>query len=225
MGATHPPLLQLPDKLGFFLLKHSSNKWFLRRRSADFYFNAAREEGYRSRAAYKLLQIDEDEKIFKSGMVVVDLGAAPGGWSQVAIEKTTSTGHVIAVDCRRMVQLLGGHTIHGDFSNSSTIAEIDHILPEATADLVLSDMAPNLSGIRATDQMRTLNLCELALDFCRSHLRLGGTFLVKIFQGNGFSDFQKELQKTFKKVKTCRPQATSKSSREVYLLAKYKNPA
>ncbi len=186
----------------------------------DPYVKRAAAEGMRSRAAYKLIQINDKDKLLKSGMVVVDLGATPGGWSQVAAKQVGPAGRVIAIDLLEM-QGLGGVTfIHGDFSSDAGLAAVEQALAGAPVDLVLSDMAPNISGISQVDQMRLIGLVELALDFAAKHLKPQGNFLVKVFQGAGFDEFVAAMRSVFTQVQTRKPEASRKGSREVYLLGK-----
>lgn len=195
-------------------------KSWMQEHVADAYVKRARAEGMRSRAAYKLDQIAERDRLLRPGMVVVDLGAAPGGWSQVAAERVGPDGRVIAVDVLDMAPLRGVSFVRGDFRDASVVAELERALGARKADLVLSDMAPNLSGIATTDQARALELAELALQFAMKHLKPHGNFLVKAFQGSGFEAFLKALRSRFATVAVRKPEASRDRSSEVYLLGK-----
>ncbi len=196
----------------------SSHRW-MQRHLNDEYVKRSRKEGYRSRAAYKLLELQEKDRFLKPGQVVVDLGAAPGGWLQVAREVVGGRGRVIGLDLLEIDPLPGVELIQGDFLEESTFARLQQSLDGRPVDLVLSDMAPNISGIAAVDQPRAMYLCELALDFCRQALRPGGGFVCKVFQGEGFDDFYREVKSSFKRVVTRKPKASRPKSREVYLVA------
>jgi 23S rRNA (uridine2552-2'-O)-methyltransferase len=195
-------------------------KSWMQEHVADAYVKRARAEGMRSRAAYKLDQIAARDRLLRPGMVVVDLGAAPGGWSQIAAERVGPGGQVIAVDVLDMTALRGVAFVRGDFRDASVVAELERVLDGRQADLVLSDMAPNLSGIAATDQARALELAELALQFAIKHLKPQGNFLVKAFHGAGFEAFLKALRQRFAAVAVRKPGASRDRSSEVYLLGK-----
>ena len=195
-------------------------KTWMQEHVADSYVKRARAEGMRSRASYKLEQIAGRDRLLAPGMLVVDLGAAPGGWSQVAARGIAPGGRVIALDLIEMTGLAGVTFIHGDFHDSEVVVALERALAGGKADLVLSDMAPNLSGIPATDQARALELAELARDFALKHLKPQGNFLVKAFQGAGFEDFVKSLRRQFRAVAVRKPEASRSRSREVYVLAK-----
>lgn len=184
----------------------------------DIYVKLANKEGFRSRAAYKLLEIDERDHLFKEGMVIIDLGAAPGSWSQVALHKVGCKGKVIALDMLEMQPLPGVTFVQDNFQEESAIIELDQILAGSKPDLVLSDMAPNISGIGVCDQARSMYLAELALDFAMRKLNYGGSFLVKIFQGSDFDQFLREMRDGFNKVMIRKPKASRDRSSEVYLL-------
>lgn len=186
----------------------------------DPYVKRATAEGMRSRAAYKLLQIHEKDKLIKPGMLVVDLGATPGGWSQVAARIVAPAGRVIAIDLLEMTGLAGVTFIQGDFAADAGLAALERELAGAKADLVLSDMAPNITGIAPADQARQIGLTEIALDFAAKHLKPQGYFLVKVFQGEGFDGFVKAMRGVFVQVQTRKPDASRKGSREVYLLGR-----
>jgi 23S rRNA (uridine2552-2'-O)-methyltransferase len=192
---------------------------------SDAYVKRARAEGMRSRAAYKLDEIAVRDRLLKPGMVVVDLGAAPGGWSQVAAGRVGPRGRVIALDILEMPLLPGVTFLRGDFRDDATLAELERVLAGQRADLVLSDMAPNLSGIASSDQAQALELAELALDFALKHMKPKGNFLVKTFQGAGFEEYLRSLRGRFSAVAVRKPEASRDRSREVYLLGKGLKPA
>ena len=184
----------------------------------DPFVKRSKAEGYRSRAIYKLKEIDEKDRLIKPGHVVVDLGAAPGGWSQHAAAKVGPKGKVVAIDLLEMGAINGVTFLHGDFSSEAGLKAVEEALAGAQVDVVLSDMAPNISGIMLSDQARALVLVELALDFALSHLKPGGTFLVKTFQGDGFDDTIKAMRAAFAKVHVRKPDASRNESNEVFLL-------
>ena len=191
-----------------------SSKQWLRRHVTDPYVRKAKAHGYRSRAAFKLLEIDSQEKLLRPGMTVVDLGAAPGGWSQVAAAKVRPGGRVIAIDLLPIAPMSGVTVLQGDFRQVV-------LLPDgAKADVVLSDVSPNLSGIGNVDQARALELAGAATDFCRKALKPDGVFLVKAFQGGAFEELLGGLEKRFAKVKVVKPSASRGESRETYVLAR-----
>lgn len=187
---------------------------------ADRYVKRARAEGLRSRASFKLEQIAGRDRLLAPGMLVVDLGAAPGGWSQIVARRIAPDGRVIALDLIEMPGLAGVTFIHGDFRDDETLAALERALAGRKADLVLSDLAPNLSGIAATDQARAVALAELACQFALKHLKPQGKFLVKAFQGAGFEDFVNDLRRHFRTVAVRKPDASRSRSREVYVVAK-----
>ena len=195
-------------------------KDWIKEHVADAYVKRARAEGKRSRAAYKLEQIAERDRLLRPGMIVVDLGAAPGGWSQVAAGRVGPRGRVIALDVLEMTGLAGVTFIRGDFHDDETVEQLERALGGEKADLVLSDMAPNMSGIASSDQARALGLAELALDFALKHLKPNGNFLVKLFQGAGFDSFLKTLRGRFAAVAVRKPEASRSRSSEVYLVGK-----
>jgi len=196
----------------------SSRRW-LDRHFSDVYVKRAQREGYRSRAVFKLLEIQEKNHILASGMQVVDLGAVPGGWSQAAAGIAGSKGRVVALDILPMEPLAGVTFIQGDFREDETLCRLREALGSNSVDVVLSDMAPNLSGNPAVDQPRVLYLCELALDFAREELKPGGALVVKIFQGEGFEGFHKEARNSFRRVVCRKPDSSRSRSRELYLVA------
>lgn len=204
---------------GTVLMGKSSKRWLLRQ-SRDVYVRRAREQGFRSRAAYKLLEIDAKHRLLRPGMLVVDLGAAPGGWSQVAAERVGPTGAVIAVDVLETGRIPGVTVLQGDFLDPQLQRRVEDALAGREAGLVLSDMSPNISGIAATDQARAEALVRAALGFCRSHLKAEGAFLVKLFQGQAFDSLLEDMRKSFRDVKVVKPSASRAESRETYLLAR-----
>jgi 23S rRNA (uridine2552-2'-O)-methyltransferase len=197
----------------------SSQQW-LREHFSDEFVKRAQKDGYRSRAAYKLVEIDERDRLLRPGMTVVDLGAAPGGWTQYVAERVVPGGRVIALDILPMDPLPGVEVIQGDFTDASVLPRLHAALAGAPVDLVISDMAPNISGVGVSDQARAIYLAELALDFAAEHLRPGGQLLIKTFQGEGFPALYKAMQAAFRKVVTRKPQASRARSRETYLLGK-----
>ena len=200
----------------------SSHQW-LDRHFNDEYVKRAQVEGYRSRASYKLLELQEKDHLLAPGQVVVDLGAAPGGWSQVAEKLVGEKGMVFALDILAMDHIGGVNFIQGDFREDGVLAQFHALLAGRPVDLVISDMAPNVSGMSAVDQPRAMHLCELALDYAREVLRPGGSFVVKVFQGEGFDQYVKEMRSSFAKVVTRKPSASRAQSREVYLVARSYN--
>jgi 23S rRNA (uridine2552-2'-O)-methyltransferase len=196
-----------------------TSKQWMREHVNDPYVQRAQKEGYRSRAAYKLMEIDERDHLFKPGMVVVDLGATPGGWAQVAIRKVGAGGRVIALDLLPLDPIPGVAFIQGDFREEPVLHQLQQMLQGRRVGLVISDMAPNISGVPAADQARALHLAELAMEFALEHLESSGSFLVKVFQGVGFEAYLKGLRSRFVKVATRKPKASRDRSSEVYLLA------
>jgi len=197
----------------------SSQRW-LREHEKDPFVQKSRQEGYRSRASYKLLALDAKDRLFKPGMTVVDLGAAPGGWSQVAAEKVGHQGRVIASDILPMDSLAGVEFVQGDFTEEAVLARILAAIGDQPVDLVISDMAPNMNGMKAVDQPRAMFLVELAVDMVAQVLKPGGTFVAKVFQGEGFDALLLEVRKQFQSVATRKPDASRARSREVYLVAR-----
>ena len=203
--------------------RSKTSKAWLHEHVNDPYVQRAKREGYRSRAAYKLQEIARTDRIIAPGMTVVDLGATPGGWSQVAAERVGPRGKVIAVDLLQMAALRGVVFIQGDFREDETVARLEAELPGTIVDLVLSDMAPNMSGIGVADQARVVYLAELALDFAVKWLKPEGNFLVKTFQGVGFPELREAIRGHFRQVLTRKPQASRGRSSEIYLLGKGKS--
>ena len=197
----------------------SSQRW-LQEHENDIYVQRARQDGYRSRATYKLLEINEKDRLFKPGMSVVDLGAAPGGWSQMAARLVGDKGQVIAMDILPMDGLAGVAFLQGDFREQDVLEQLLKMIGDQGVDLVISDMAPNISGMGVVDQPRAMYLTELALDMARQVLKPGGDFLVKVFQGEGFDEYMRDVRSSFGKVITRKPKASRPRSREVYLLAR-----
>lgn len=198
---------------------HSSKQW-LRRHVNDPYVQRSKREGYRARSAYKLIEIDDRDKLLKPGQVVVDLGAAPGGWAQVAARRVGPAGLVVAVDLLPMDPVSGVTVLQADFGSKHGLAAVEHALSGRRVDVVLSDMAPNLSGIAVSDQARAMHLAELARDFALLQLQSEGALLVKIFQGAGYDDYLKSLRASFRKVVVRKPEASRDESAEQYLLAR-----
>ncbi|WP_300341681.1 RlmE family RNA methyltransferase [Accumulibacter sp.] len=197
----------------------SSSAW-LNEHVNDTYVQRARAEGYRSRASYKLMEIDDRDRLIRADEVIVDLGAAPGGWSQVAAKRLQGKGRVIAVDLLEMEAVRGVTFLQGDFREHDVLQQLEELLSGERVGLVLSDMAPNLSGIAVRDQARMMHLAELSLDFARHWLQPDGALLVKLFQGHGFSDFLQEMRRAFETVSSRKPDASRDRSPEVYLLGK-----
>jgi len=198
-------------------LSRSSKEW-LQEHFHDAYVQRAQKDGYRSRAAYKLLEIQQKDKLFKAGMTVVDLGSAPGSWSQIAAKLVGEKGRLIASDILPMDALPDVHFIQGDFREDSVFNQLLESLDGRAVDLVISDMAPNIGG-NASDQPRSMYLCELALDFAVRVLQPEGKFLVKVFQGEGYEEYRKEVLTHFTVLKSRKPEASRARSREMYLLA------
>ncbi|MBI1396195.1 MAG: 23S rRNA methyltransferase [Betaproteobacteria bacterium] len=200
--------------------RSKTSKAWLRRHVTDPWVQKSQVDGYRSRAAYKLKQIEARDHLFRSGMVVVDLGAAPGGWSQVSAHAVGPKGRVIALDLLDMAPVPGVEFIRGDFGEETVLADLVERLQSRRVDLVLSDMAPNFSGIAGVDQARVSGLAELALDFAERFLADNGAFVVKVFHGVGFDDLLRRLRRTFVKVAIRKPDASRKESSETYIVAK-----
>lgn len=202
----------------------SDSKRWLQEHFNDHYVKKAQQEGYPSRAAYKLLELQQKDKLFRPGMTVVDLGAAPGGWTKVAREIVGERGLVIAVDLLPMVSFSGVEFIQGDFNDDAIVAQIHQHLQVhgkgPKVDLVMSDMAPNISGMKSLDQPRALHLVEIAWHFAAEHLSPNGCFVVKIFQGQGTEDLIKEWRAAFEQVKIRKPQSSRARSSEFYVVAR-----
>lgn len=200
------------------MARSKSSKQWLREHFEDDYVRKSQDAGYRSRASFKLLEIQEKDRLIRPGMTVVDLGSAPGGWSQVAAELAIG-GRVIATDILPMPGLAGVEFLQGDFTELQVYTRLEQLLGSQRADLVLSDMAPNMSGVRDIDQPAAMYLAELALDMAQSTLAKEGSFLVKVFEGEGMDAYQKSLRANFRQVRTRKPKSSRSRSREYYLLA------
>ena len=199
--------------------RSKTSKQWLKEHFDDVYVRRAKEEGYRSRASFKLLEIQEQDKLIRQGMTIVDLGAAPGGWSQVAANLAGEKGQVIASDILPIDSLPGVEFLQGDFTEDAVLERLIELLKDRQVDLVISDMAPNMSGMRDIDQPRMMYLAELALDLARSVLRPGAYFLVKVFHGEGLREFEAQLKTDFASIKVRKPKASRARSSEIYLLA------
>jgi 23S rRNA (uridine2552-2'-O)-methyltransferase len=204
--------------------KHRSNREWIERHLADPYVKRSVQEGYRSRAAYKLIEIDDKDKLLRPGAVVVDLGAAPGSWTQVIRQRLSRhdkvSGRVLALDVLPMEPLPDVEVVLGDFREEAVERQLEELLKGGKVDVVLSDMAPNLSGVAAADAARSLLVAELALEFAVKHLKPDGAFLVKAFHGSGHSQYVERLKRHFRSVAVRKPAASRESSAEVYLLAR-----
>ena len=204
------------------MARTKTSKAWMREHVNDAYVRRAQQDGYRSRSAYKLLEMLEKDKLVRPGMTVVDLGAAPGGWSQVLAPLVGAKGQVIALDLLEMEPLRGVVVIRGDFSADSTLKLLEQHTGNRSIDLVVSDMAPNISGVGLVDQARSIHLAELALEFSRDRLKPGGDLIVKVFQGSGLDEFRKALAIAFGAVAVRKPKASRERSNEFYLLARGK---
>ena len=200
------------------MARSKSSKQWLREHFDDEYVRRSHGERYRSRASYKLLEMQDKDGLIRPGMTVVDLGAAPGGWSQVAAELVGDQGRIVASDILPMDSIAGVDFVQGDFTDDLVFERLLSVIGEQGADLVISDIAPNLTGIREIDQPCSLGLAELALELAKSILKPEAYFLVKLFNGAGYSEYYREMQSTFDSVKTRKPKASRARSREVYLL-------
>lgn len=197
----------------------TSNVW-MKQHVKDPYVQRAKAEGWRSRAVYKLLEIDEKDHLFRSGQTVVDLGAAPGGWSQIAVRRVGPKGRVVALDLLEMEPIPGVLFLQGDFAEDAFLARLEGELAGGKVDLVISDMAPNLTGIAAGDQARGIGLVEMALDFALQWLKPEGAFVVKVFHGAGFEEFRRTMQSSFEFFAVRKPDASRDRSSEVYLVGR-----
>jgi 23S rRNA (uridine2552-2'-O)-methyltransferase len=197
-------------------------KTWMEEHVSDQFVKRAEKDGWRSRAAYKLIEIQEEEKFLKPGMVVVDLGAAPGSWSQVVSEIVGDTGKVFALDLLEISPMPRVEIIRGDFTAEEVLIELEEMLNGSQVDLVISDMAPNISGIKAVDQAKWLGLAELVFDFCHENLKRNGSLLVKCFEGSGSQGFRESLREAFNSVKVKKPAASRDRSSEFFLFAKGK---
>ncbi|WP_026259224.1 RlmE family RNA methyltransferase [Uliginosibacterium gangwonense] len=198
--------------------RSKSSKAWMQEHLTDQWVQKAKAEGYRSRAVFKLLEIDKKDRLLKPGMVVAELGAAPGSWSQVVAPRLRPGGQLFALDILPMEPVPEVIFLEGDFREESVLSEFERLLNGRVVDLVLSDMAPNISGIASSDEGRMMHLAELALDFSVNHLRPGGNMLIKVFQGSGFMEYRTAMQKIFRTVAARKPEASRDRSAEVYLL-------
>ena len=203
-------------------VRSKSSKAWLHEHVNDHYVHMAQKDGYRARAAYKLLEINEKDKLIKPGTVLADLGSAPGSWSQVAAKLVGNSGRVFALDILPMDEIEGVSFIQGDFRENDVLAQFETLLDDRPLDHVICDLAPNMSGNAVTDQARSFYLCELALDFAVNHLKTGGSFLVKVFQGAGYQEYMAAMREIFGIVQTRKPEASRNRSSEIYLLGKNK---
>ena len=204
--------------------KHKTNKAWIHEHINDAYVLRAKAEGWRSRAAFKLMEIDDKDRLLKPGMAVVDLGAAPGSWSQLAARRIQPGGRLYALDILEMVPVHGVEFIQGDFREDEVLHRFEACLGGRPVDLVLSDMAPNMSGIQLSDQARVIHLAELTLDFAREHLKPGGDMLVKVFQGAGYMELRESLRTVFEQILVRKPTASRGRSAETFILARKKRP-
>ncbi len=195
-----------------------TSKGWMQEHVNDEYVKRAQRDGYRARAAYKLIEIDDKDRLIKPGMVIVDLGSTPGSWSQVATQRLKGQGRIIALDLLEMQPIPGVQFIQGDFREQAVLDQLEATLGESRVDLVIADMAPNISGISDVDQANAMYLTELALDFSYKWLKPGGNFLVKVFNGSGFEEIVVNMRQGFDKVATRKPKASRDRSSEVYLL-------
>jgi 23S rRNA (uridine2552-2'-O)-methyltransferase len=202
------------------MARSKSSKQWLKEHFEDEYVRQSKKSGLRSRASFKLLEIQEKDKIFKGGMTVVDLGAAPGGWSQIAAKLVGKSGKVIASDILPMDALQGVEFVQGDFTEDLILHKLLLMLPKEGADLVISDMAPNMTGMKVVDQSKLMNLAELVLDLARSVLKPGAYLLVKVFHGEGLEKYKLDLRSSFESVIVRKPNASRARSSEIYLLAR-----
>lgn len=200
--------------------KHRKSKAWMHEHVNDPYVQRAKAEGWRSRAAFKLMELDDKDRLIKPGMAVVDLGATPGGWSQVTAQRVGVAGTVVAVDLLEMVPLPGVRFLLGDFREDAVLVQLETLLAGRQPGLVMSDMSPNISGIAMSDQARAMHLAELALEFAQQHLKLDGDFVVKVFQGAGFDGFHSAVKASFKQVLVRKPKSSRGRSNEVYLVGK-----
>ncbi len=198
--------------------RSKTSKAWLKEHFDDHYVKKAKESGYRSRASFKLLELQDKDHLIKKGMTVVDLGAAPGGWSQIAAELVGDTGRVVASDILPMDSLAGVEFVQGDFTEESVLNEILTVMDGKLADLVISDMAPNMSGMNSIDQPAAMYLVELALEMAKDVLKPKGNFVAKVFQGEGFDQYLSDVRESFERVVTRKPDSSRARSREVYII-------
>ena len=202
------------------MAKSKTSKKWMDEHVNDIYVKKAQVDGYRSRASYKLIEINEKDNLFRAGSVVMDLGSSPGGWSQIVAPIVGDSGRVIASDILPMSGIVGVDFIQGDFTDEAVYDQILQTLGDDQVDTVVSDMAPNMSGVNTTDQYASMYLVELALDMARNVLKPGGSFCAKVFQGVGYDEYVKDVRSSFNKVIVRKPAASRPRSREVYLVAK-----
>ena len=202
------------------MARSKSSRAWLARHVSDPYVRKAGAQGYRARSAFKLLELVQREGLALPGQTVVDLGAAPGSWSQVLAQRVGRSGKVVSLDLLEVAPIPGVTFIRGDFREDAVLRRLEETLDGRRPDLVVSDMAPNISGVRASDQARSLQLCELALDFAKSHLNPRGAFVVKAFQGSGYPEFLAQMRRVFLTVASKKPGASRGESKEMYLLGK-----
>lgn len=200
--------------------KHRFTKAWMHEHVTDHWVTEAQRRGYRSRAAFKLIELADKDRLLRPGMTVVDLGAAPGSWSQVLRERLGAGATIIALDVLDMAPIAGVRVLKSDFRTEEGLSTLEDALAGRKADLVVSDMAPNLSGVAAADQARGVHLADLALEFARRRLQPGGDLVVKLFQGEGFAQFRQSMQRSFDKVHVRKPAASRDRSREVFLVGK-----
>lgn len=200
--------------------KHRSNRDWLDRHVNDSYVKKARKEGYRARSAFKLEEIDRKDKLIRPGTRIIDLGAAPGGWCQYVAKRLSGKGQVFAVDLLTMEEVPGVDFIQGDFTSPEIQEQINKLADGAGFDLVLSDMAPNLTGIPVADQARSIGLAEEVLNWCQTNMAEDGSLLIKVFQGSGFDELRQAMRTSFKSIATRKPDASRATSAELYLLAR-----
>jgi 23S rRNA (uridine2552-2'-O)-methyltransferase len=205
--------------------KNRFSKAWMHEHVTDHWVQEARAKGYRARAAFKLIEIDDRDRLLAPGRVVVDLGSAPGSWSQVAAQRLAGNGLIVALDVLRMAPIPGVHFVEGDFTDDEALRSLEGALAGRRADLVLSDLAPNLSGVAAVDQARSILLAELALEFARRWLKPKGALLVKVFQGEGLDAYRRQLAQDFATVTVRKPRASRDRSSELYLLARGRRAA
>lgn len=202
------------------MVKSKSSRRWLKEHFEDPYVKLAQQKGYRSRATFKLLEIQEKDKLISKGMTVVDLGAAPGGWAEMAVKLVGEQGKVFALDILPMAPIPGVEFIQGDFTDPEVFENLLQLVDNRQVDLVISDIAPNISGVNVVDQPRAMYLAELAAEFAKNVLKQGGAFLVKVFQGAGFEEYLKATRQEFSKVQIRKPKSSRTRSKEVYILAK-----
>lgn len=202
------------------MARTKNGKSWMARHLSDPYVQKAQAQGYRSRASYKLLAINQKDKLFRPGMFILDLGAAPGGWSQVVASLVGPSGKVVAIDLLDMAPIPGVQFLQGDFLEEKMLEKLEELVGNQPLDWVISDMLPNLSGIPSADQPKIIYLAELALDFAKAHLKPQGGLLIKVFQGEGFEQFHKMVKQVFRQVVIRKPDASRSDSRELYVLAR-----